>query len=145
MTKEQIAAILFCEEQTITLYFKQVQVQRGHADCGLFAIAFATALCSGKDPTEINFIQHQLRKHLQECLVERDIAGFPQTRRKRTPGKTERTENFQVYCVCRQPEGGEMIECNACQEWFHDLCVKTSTFVWKKSDAVWFCNACSRS
>ena len=30
-----------------------VQVQHGNADCGVFAVAFATALCSGKDPTKI--------------------------------------------------------------------------------------------
>ena len=107
-TKEQIAAILFSEKNDIQLQFKQVQVQQGNSDCGAFAVAFATALCSGKDPTEINFIQHQLRTHLMSCLVENNLTDFPQTERKRTKAKRERTEHFNIYCVCRQPEGGKM-------------------------------------
>ena len=47
-TKEQIAAILFTDNMHITLQFKQVQMQHGTSDCGVFAVAFATALCSGK-------------------------------------------------------------------------------------------------
>ena len=106
-TKEQIAAILFSEEHTISLHFKQVQVQRGHADCGLFAIAFATALCSAKYPTEINFIQHQLRKHLQKCLVERDITGFPQTRKREHQERQREQTISRCTVFAGNPRGGK--------------------------------------
>ena len=116
-TKEQIAAILFSEKNDIQL---QLQVQHGNSNCGFFSVAFATALCSGKDLTEINFIQHQLRTHLKNCLLGNNMTGFPQTQRKRTKAKGERTEHFSIYCVCRQPEGGKIIQCSTCSAWFHD-------------------------
>ena len=142
-TKEQIAAILFTDKTHITLQFKQVQMQHGTSDCGVFAVAFATALCSGKDPSGINFIQHQLRIHLKDCLQQRIITDFPQTLRKRARAKTERSELFNIYCLCRQPEQGGMIQCNSCYEWFHDICIKTDSCVWKNKDTVWFCHNCS--
>ena len=48
----------------------------------LFAVAFARALCSGKDPTEIHFIQHQLRAYLKKYLLENTITEFLQVPRK---------------------------------------------------------------
>ena len=42
--KEQIAAICFMEESSITLNFPNVQTQIGGSDCGLFALAFAMSL-----------------------------------------------------------------------------------------------------
>ena len=38
----------------------------------------------------------------------------------------------KVYCVCRQPEGGKIIQCNTCSEWFHNLCIRANSLVWKK-------------
>ena len=45
-TKEQIAVICFMEASSITLNFPNMQKQRGHNDCGLFALAFAMSLCA---------------------------------------------------------------------------------------------------
>ena len=140
-TKEQIAAILFHDKTHIRLQFKQVQTQHGSSDCGVFAIAFATALCSRKDPTEINFIQHQLRSHLMHCLLQRDVTDFPQAQRKRR-ARQEITDLIEIHCVCRQPGQGSMIQCSARYEWFHAVCVETKTSVWTNEDSVWFCNKC---
>ena len=143
-TKEQVAAILFSNKKKILLKYKQVQVQRGASDCGAFAIAFATALCSGKNPTDIYFIQHKLRFHLKDCLMQRNITGFPQMLRKRVKGKKkEATEDYEIHCVCRQPDGGNMIQCDDCKQWFHDMCITTNTRVWKNLDSVWLCIICS--
>ena len=107
-------------------------------------IAFATALCSGKDPTDIDFIQHKLRSHLKNCLMQNSITEFPQMLRKRVKGKKkEATEDYEIHCVCRQPDGGSMIQCDACNEWFHDACIETNTRVWKNLDSVWLCITCS--
>ena len=46
IVKQQIAAILFTEQNTIDLKVMDVQMQSGSANCGLFAIAFAIALVS---------------------------------------------------------------------------------------------------
>ena len=140
-TKEQIAAILFSEKEEIQLQFKPVQEQHGTADCGVFAVAFATALCSGKDPAEIHFIQHQLRPHLKKCLIENMITEFPQLQRKRK-ARGGRIEQFKIFCRCRQPEVGRMIQCDSCHNWFHDVCIETDSLVWKDLDCAWFCDEC---
>ena len=44
--KHQIAALLATQSKTIKLSFVDVQKQSGGYDCGLFALAFATALAS---------------------------------------------------------------------------------------------------
>ena len=142
-TKEQFAAILCSEQDYIRLTFKKVQLQHGHADCSGFAVAFTTALCSGVDPTEVNLVQHRLRVHLQECLEKGSMTHFPHTDRKIHYRGKERTETFKVHCVCQQPEGGKMIQCNECSRWFHSLCVTTSSTVWRNIDPVWSCASCS--
>ena len=58
--KQQIASILFTDEPDITASFQNVQEQRGHSDCGVFALAFATSLCTGEDPVENTYVQHLL-------------------------------------------------------------------------------------
>ena len=37
------------------------QRQTGASDCGLFALAFATALCAGKDPHKCSFNQNRMK------------------------------------------------------------------------------------
>ena len=54
-----------------------IQQQKGSKDCGLFAIATATSLCFGDDPTMISYNQEELRQHLLECLEAEDISPFP--------------------------------------------------------------------
>ena len=50
VVKQQIAALLATRKPAIPLKYVDVQMQSGANDCGLFAIAFATALCSGELP-----------------------------------------------------------------------------------------------
>ncbi len=47
---------------------KQVQVQRGSNDCGVFAIAFATSVLLGEEPSTLQYDQKELRGHLAHCL-----------------------------------------------------------------------------
>ena len=60
-TNEQIASICFCKDNEIHLTFPDVQKQSGGNDCGLFALAFATSLCAGDDPSVLTYMQRQLR------------------------------------------------------------------------------------
>ena len=50
MAKAQIATLLTTENAAIKLNFMDVQMQSGVNDCGLFSIAFATALVMGRQP-----------------------------------------------------------------------------------------------
>ena len=49
--KHQIAALLATQSKTIKLSFIDVLKQSGGYDCGLFALAFATALVNGSTCT----------------------------------------------------------------------------------------------
>ena len=51
-----------------------VQMQAGANDCGLFAIAFATAVVFVEKPGDTFFNQHELRKHLHKCFVYDNIS-----------------------------------------------------------------------
>ena len=48
--RTQIAALLVTERPQILLQFMHVPMQSGTSDCGLYAIAFATALAMGEKP-----------------------------------------------------------------------------------------------
>ena len=54
----------FVEEDILILERMNVQQQEGCDDCGLFAVAFATELAFGKDPTHCCHEQKKKRKHL---------------------------------------------------------------------------------
>ena len=56
-TKKQIAALVSSQEKQIVIKMMNIQLQAGGSDCGLFAIAFATALANGIKPGECSFKQ----------------------------------------------------------------------------------------
>ena len=62
--KEQIAALICCPDKYFLLEFRSVSKQRGGSDCGLFSIAFATAICFKINPVAVDFKQEDLRGHL---------------------------------------------------------------------------------
>ena len=64
---------LFVELPEMNTYIKSVQQQPNGVDCGVFAIAFATALAFGNDPTRKRFNVKKMHRHLRDCLkVKRD-------------------------------------------------------------------------
>lgn len=54
--KAQAAALLETEFPAICLQFMNVQMQVGGYDCGLFAVAFATALAFGEPPGHYHYM-----------------------------------------------------------------------------------------
>lgn len=63
--------------ENVTLKFVDVQVQKRKYDCGLFAVAFATALLHGKQPGNFKFQQSLMRKHLDKCITSGNMSDFP--------------------------------------------------------------------
>lgn len=59
-TKRQVACIMGAEP-TLTLNFADVQMQAGGSDCGIFALAFATAICYGHSPGKFQFDRQRMR------------------------------------------------------------------------------------
>ena len=56
-----------------------MQKQKGYNDCALFAIAFATTLCHGGDPTTKRYDHRAMRPHLVDCLESSRMTEFPPT------------------------------------------------------------------
>ncbi|CAH3154825.1 unnamed protein product [Pocillopora meandrina] len=58
----------FTREQIGALLFNQDSNQTNGTDCGVFVIAFATALCHNMDPTSLKFNRRAIRAHLLDSL-----------------------------------------------------------------------------
>ncbi len=54
-----------------------VQQQQKGFDCGIFAIAFATRLTLGQDPTSVEFNIPLMREHLYRCIESGNMELFP--------------------------------------------------------------------
>ncbi len=54
-----------------------MQLQIGESDCGIFAIAIATCLCNGDDPTIIRWDQRRMRQHLICCFESEKMVPYP--------------------------------------------------------------------
>ena len=61
----------------VTYNVPPVQKQQGIVDCGVFAVAFATCLASGHDPSSYQFNQKEMRSHLFTCLQQQHLSEFP--------------------------------------------------------------------
>ena len=59
-----------------------VTQQTGVVDCGLFAAAFATAVCFGLEPADYRLSQQQMRKHLTACFETGELTPFPATKKR---------------------------------------------------------------
>ena len=143
--KAQIAALLATEKSQILLQFMDVPVQAGACDCGLYAIAFATALALGDKPELFSFNQPKMRQHLLQCFQRRAMQMIPVKRRRRMKTSSVKAiEEVKVYCKCRMPEVPDecMIQCTICKDWFHIgtcISVPSSHINNKKS---WYCHTC---
>ena len=64
----------------VKIYIMNVQQQPNGSDCGAYAVAFAKAILTEKDPTQLEFIDP--RSHLALHLLEGMIPEFPSISRK---------------------------------------------------------------
>ena len=71
-------------------------MQSGSFDCGIFAIAFATALVFGRRQGDF-FSQQNMRSHLIECLEHRSITLFPTARIRRSDARVKAREIVKVF------------------------------------------------
>ena len=145
----QVATILKSPSTAINLNFINTQRQIGGSDCGLFAIAYATSICFGIDPSLCSYDQSKIRHHLTTCFQNGTITLFPpSTKPMRTKlSKVTGTTSIRIYCICRLPwvkHGSlscDLVQCDKCHEWFHDKCENIPT-VSKNSKEPWYCSTC---
>ena len=121
--KRLIAEILHSPLPFISVKQLNVHQQRGSSDCGLFALAFVTAVCHGIDPTSLYFDQDSMRAHLMNGFESGGADAFPVSKihTKRKP--VNEIVNKDIHCLCRLPDTGtQMVECDHCKCWYHVQC-----------------------
>jgi len=65
-------------ENKLTFKMAAVPLQSGGSDCGVFAVAYATALALTQDPLHpMKFNQDGMRTHLIDCLQSKYFVDFP--------------------------------------------------------------------
>ena len=64
-------------DSSIKFQLPKVQMQKGHTECGLFAIVFAIALAFGDNPEACKFDQSKMQSHLCACFEKHNISKFP--------------------------------------------------------------------
>ena len=136
--KTQIAQLYGASASKVCLEISPAQ-QVGGADCGVFALAFATDLSFGNDPAKISYAQREMRDHLLLCLEQQQMEPFPRARR---PANicVRTIESFSVFCLCQLPETEDMVCCDKCNSWYHYHCVG----IREESDLpnCWYCKSC---
>ena len=143
-TKQQICSILMPTERLISLEFVAVDRQNNSNDCGVFALAFATALCAGEDPQYLHFKTEgtSMRDHLLQCLENGAIQPFPSEMLKRRRARRDmKNDKIEVFCTCRSTEDKDMLGCVKCGEMLHRTCIKESNR--KDCSITWLCDSCS--
>ena len=121
--QQQIACLLNTDMPNITLEFVTVHKQHGSDDCGLFSLAYATALCYNEQPGNYVFDQAKLRCHLISCLENKMFSMFPFKSYRLQAKKIHFKQTIRVFCTCRMPQlsGITMI---SCKERFHgEVCI----------------------
>ncbi|KAF2841241.1 PLU-1-domain-containing protein [Patellaria atrata CBS 101060] len=90
---------------------------------------------------------HILHSHMQAvesrneaCFDLNDQPRMPvePASREHTPVDPQEVEGSgssrDVFCICRRPEAGMMIECELCHEWYHGKCLKIARGKVKEDD-----------
>ena len=133
--------MLACKGSQIEIKIIDVQRQKGTCDCGLFAVAFSTALANGIQPERLEFEQDRMRKHLYSCFNQDALCMFPASRRE-PQATVQSTDIIEIYCTCRMPEMPPMVECFHCSEWYHTDCVHVPKIALDDTSVEWFCCNC---
>ena len=106
-SKRLVADILHDKSQSFTIRYQDAQWQSNGCDCGLFALANATSLCYSTNPCKVTYDQSKMREHFLQCIEEGKMAPFPIRGQSRV--RRFRSENVDIYCVCRLPDADDTV------------------------------------
>jgi hypothetical protein len=118
--QQQLAQIYRLFEKEIRVSIPEM-CQSTEPDCGLYALATATDLCYGNQPSKRLYDVASLRLHLLKCYQQQNFSPFP-------AAGVERDNAFygsiRLYCYCHGLGDDNMVECEGCLESFHCQCVE---------------------
>lgn len=92
------------KNKVLKVSIMNVQKQKDGFNCGLFAIANATALTFKLNPSEFVYDQSDLRAHFLLCCRNRIIEPFPSIQSRKS--RNWRPSSFYrcpLFCNCRMP------------------------------------------
>ena len=136
--KAAIAKFHRCGDATLTLRYQDVQQQPNAYDCGVYALAFATSLLHGQEPTKTRYVDP--RSHLASCLTSGQMLPFPHESGD-VDARPPATESLALYCVCRSVDDGRiMVACDDCDQWYHKVCAFGDDV--DLPDGNWICEDC---
>lgn len=120
----QLASLLNCSSEAITVIIADIKQQEGGSDCGLFAIACATSLAFGIPPETQNFAQKHMRSHLAKCFTDGVMRPFPVLSPSFTHTNTPTYYSFLICDRCRKPKSTDtpLMQCMLCNKNFHGEC-----------------------
>ena len=120
-TMVTISNLLQTENGTITVHLPEVQKQTNGSSCGLYAIAFATTLLNGQNPSLTRYNQAEMRPHLRRCLLAGEMSDFPMG----SDGVClpQKTFNLKISCHCKKPDTRNMKSCKTCGIQCHLSCL----------------------
>jgi len=75
-TRTLMTQFLHRDPHDVEVKVMAVDRQLNGYDCGVYAIAFATSLVYGQEPTQLKF-EPGMRKHLADCIDAGSITPFP--------------------------------------------------------------------
>ena len=147
----QLSVILKTAEPSFHVRHIDVQRQVGDKDCGLFALAFAFAICSGVSPYTLALHQPGLRLHLLECFEQMAIAPFPMKTKSRRVGSLKPLclvetailfTAFVAYHGTKEDSTyGPLVYCSTCKKWYHKHCCNIAN-KYVTSSCRYTCSGC---
>ena len=122
-----------------------VKSQVGGNDCGAFAIANLVEFCMGnfwRDENSLScrgdLCQDTLRSHLVTCFEKKRFSEF--MARASYGRKSYKSYFIDTSCCCGLPdEYDNMIACNGCEGWFHQVCAGVNESSLPDSWGCWEC------
>ena len=107
--------------RNLSYVINSAQQQANGVDCGVFAIAYATSLVFGENPTLCSYNVPLMRQHLVNCLEKEMMYPFPkQDSTKRVLKYKKNQLLLSIYCscrsVCQYERENPMVECMKCYE-----------------------------
>nr|XP_026693744.1 uncharacterized protein LOC108950180 [Ciona intestinalis] len=144
--KLTLSKLLNVPATCIKCHFPQVPQQKiGSGNCGLYAIAFAKAVCQGFKPETLNYPEYQLRSLIHGMLKQETIDPLYTENNTRNVKPPKLEFSINIFCNCRlAADDNEYIQCSKCKTWLHFDCVAEEIPSEAKSIGVkWFCINCS--